>query len=202
MDEKERLSDMFGLRGFSLDEWLRYILSGGVFLIVLKYVGFPMGFLSTPKFSPLSNPSSWIFISAILGCLIYSIHRLSIYPLMRLIITSIAYCGCLDCLLPKEEECFSKKWWEMEHGESSKEPYFFARPLSEWASQVHFIYCSCEAVFWASFFSCLYGGACLNPALLVLTILAGIGAFLADIRLTRFALNMFEENNIYRTESR
>jgi hypothetical protein len=134
------------MKELELNNWLRYFLTGAIFVIITIY------FISesdkwsliffTDNFNNVEKGLSFITLSLIVGSVLYVIHRASIYPIIRrLFYIGFAICSKnvhfnWDLLCPirpaKLEIKYDKERWK----ESPK-----YKKLSEWGSQVHFLYC-------------------------------------------------------------
>jgi len=131
-----------------LNEYLRYGLSGAIALLtlVLTYPQTASSWLSID--SELAQATIVAGLILLIGILIYSVHRIILYPIIYRIILKIIYGFEWKCsyLLPWK---LSKDEIELDVKRSNKRcedknPY--KNGFNEWFSRIHFLYCSTWAI--------------------------------------------------------
>jgi hypothetical protein len=146
-----------------LEELLRYTLSGALFLValMLRWPTISLGPLRADK--GLGEASKALGLVLLVGALIYSLHRAIVFPCL-LFPTALSFASLIGAYP------FSRKFWipfTVSDVERRMDDDRFALRAqkdtlfdvwSEWGSQVHFLYCSGEAVLLALGIGHILGG--------------------------------------------
>lgn len=135
-----------------LNELLRYAFSGGVALLTLVFI-YPSAFCFFKSNDKVVDITLLSVLALIVGSLIYSLHRAVIYPIFYRIIL-IILCTPLfkkykfegKMLIPwiptRLELRLDIERWQRRRKEKSLQA-----ELTEWGSQIHFLYTTSWAIF-------------------------------------------------------
>lgn len=127
----------------NVDELLRYGFSGALFLLS-PLVSFKEAACMIKKLpSNIFGASAVLGIALVIGSIIYSVHRAVLYQVLYKL-------GCIVVYGKNKADTLkldSDRW------ERYKNPYSSQIYFREWASQIHFLYCS----LWAIVFSQIVG---------------------------------------------
>ncbi len=120
----------------NINELLRYGFSGAL-LFLASLISFKQA-ISLIKVLPsnLFGASAVLGVVLVIGSIIYAIHRAILYPLLYKV-------GCIVVYGKKQADILnldSKRWARY------KDPESLQNNFREWASQIHFLYCSTWAI--------------------------------------------------------
>ncbi|BAO45621.1 hypothetical protein TBH_C2719 [Thiolapillus brandeum] len=166
-----------------INELLRYGFSGAL-LFLASLISFKQT-IPLIKILPsnLLGASSVLGIVLIMGSVIYAIHRSILYPLMYKV-------GCIVIYGKKQADIFNldtKRWMRNKDQESLQHNF------REWASQIHFLYCST----WATVLAQLIGHwnkwdqTNLHWLIWVVAITLGMAALIHHYRYLKYEHDLF-----------
>lgn len=116
------------MQNLSLNDLLRYGFAGAVFLAVALF-----SFVE-PQMLLLSDRNAGLFsagavaLALTIGCVVYALHRALTFPLFALLVTRLAKRGSLLDV-------------DIQRWKNSQLPNSLQPKLSEWAAQIHLLYC-------------------------------------------------------------
>jgi hypothetical protein len=139
------------LQDLTIDEFLRYIVSGGVFSVVFLK---DAGLVSLPPDSVEGTQLTLFFgASAMIGMILYSFHRAVTYPLVLSPLSMrLGRWLCKNPEVKKKSACSLLYELEMARLYSSEEK---EEQFRQWASQIHMLYSCALAVFLGNLFAFL-----------------------------------------------
>lgn len=146
-----------------LEELLRYTLSGALFLVALLLRGSSIQVGSWTAQNVLGDATKALGLVLLVGSLIYTLHRAVIFPwlLFPSALTLAAVIGAYkftgDIWVPFRISRIEQEMDSDRFGLRTKKDVLFD-VWSEWGSQVHFLYCSAQAVLLAIAFGHILGG--------------------------------------------
>jgi len=142
------------MKNFRLNEYLRYGLSGAVVLLTLGFT-YPQTASWLCIDSKLAQASIVAGLMLLIGILIYSVHRVILYPIIyRIMLNKIhGFEWEYSYLFPWK---FADHEIELDVKRTKKScednnPY--ENGFDEWFSRIHFLYCSTWAVFGSLIFA-------------------------------------------------
>lgn len=121
----------------NLDQLLRYYFAGAIGVIAWCFLSSKLELCRIENYSFM-----FLILPLLIGSIVYSVHRALIYPILYLILFLLIRLFIKDKGDIQDAVCKRdfRRW------EQKKNPNSYQHDLMEWASQVHFIYCSSWAV--------------------------------------------------------
>ena len=137
-----------------INDLLRYAFSGGISLLTLVLLYSPNLTLLTAT-DKIVDATFIGVLSLLAGSLIYSLHRALIYPLIyRLLIILLSlgkkYTFDWRMLVPWRPTALDLRL-DTDRWKRRKDPASLQTELTEWASQIHFLYTTSWAIIVASY---------------------------------------------------
>jgi len=116
------------MQNLSLNDLLRYGFAGAVFFAValVSFVKPQMLLLSDRNAALFSAGAAALALT--IGCVVYALHRALTFPLFALLVTRLAKRGSLLDV-------------DIQRWKNSQLPNSLQPKLSEWAAQIHLLYC-------------------------------------------------------------